>query len=222
MPFLSPLEGNIYLRLDSQGHSNVQHQGFLVSDFWSFFYENENIYTLHKKGLLSVFIFNLKWTSYSANLCLIHRDVFSLCRLCKVKSSGTFTWAKLTQCCGPMSLCFIPLFHRRCLSWSVDTGCGIADILSWRNAACITGTTLTIKKPRYDRGGRGQDWAQSPIISYSAVLFLSFRVQRAPSLCPAPSVSVSDPSRGTRVLDLSPLSWSTTFLISSRMRARKP
>uniref|UniRef100_A0A3P8UKT0 Anillin, actin binding protein 2 n=1 Tax=Cynoglossus semilaevis TaxID=244447 RepID=A0A3P8UKT0_CYNSE len=30
VPFLSPLEGNIYLRLDSQGHSNVQHQGFLT------------------------------------------------------------------------------------------------------------------------------------------------------------------------------------------------
>ena len=30
VPFLSPLEGNIYLRLDSEGHSSVQHQGFLV------------------------------------------------------------------------------------------------------------------------------------------------------------------------------------------------
>ncbi|XP_031141338.1 anillin isoform X5 [Sander lucioperca] len=30
VPFLSPLEGNIYLRLDSEGHSNVQHQGFLT------------------------------------------------------------------------------------------------------------------------------------------------------------------------------------------------
>ncbi|XP_068170239.1 anillin, actin binding protein 2 isoform X2 [Antennarius striatus] len=30
VPFLSPLEGNIYLRLDSQSHSNVQHQGFLT------------------------------------------------------------------------------------------------------------------------------------------------------------------------------------------------
>ena len=31
VPFLSPLEGSIYLRLDSEGHSNVQYQGFLVS-----------------------------------------------------------------------------------------------------------------------------------------------------------------------------------------------
>ncbi|XP_077953207.1 anillin isoform X5 [Gasterosteus aculeatus] len=30
VPFLSPLEGNIYLRLDSDGHSDVQHQGFLT------------------------------------------------------------------------------------------------------------------------------------------------------------------------------------------------
>ncbi|KAM3610053.1 uncharacterized protein V6R79_024520 [Siganus canaliculatus] len=30
VPFLSPLEGNIYLQLDSQSHSNVQHQGFLT------------------------------------------------------------------------------------------------------------------------------------------------------------------------------------------------
>ncbi|XP_062317229.1 anillin, actin binding protein 2 isoform X2 [Osmerus eperlanus] len=30
VPFLSPLEGSIYLRLDSEGHSNVQHQGFLT------------------------------------------------------------------------------------------------------------------------------------------------------------------------------------------------
>ncbi|TKS73082.1 Anillin [Collichthys lucidus] len=30
VPFLSPLEGNIYLRLDSKSHSNVQHQGFLT------------------------------------------------------------------------------------------------------------------------------------------------------------------------------------------------
>ncbi|KAM6946375.1 anillin, actin binding protein 2 [Aplochiton taeniatus] len=30
VPFLSPLEGNIYLHLDSQSHSNVQHQGFLT------------------------------------------------------------------------------------------------------------------------------------------------------------------------------------------------
>ncbi|MEQ2158233.1 hypothetical protein GOODEAATRI_010193 [Goodea atripinnis] len=31
VPFLSPLEGHIYLKLDSEGHSDVQHQGFLVS-----------------------------------------------------------------------------------------------------------------------------------------------------------------------------------------------
>ncbi|KAM8862097.1 anillin, actin binding protein 2 isoform 2-T2 [Synchiropus picturatus] len=30
VPFLSPLEGSIYLKLDSQGHSHVQHQGFLT------------------------------------------------------------------------------------------------------------------------------------------------------------------------------------------------
>ncbi|KAM9753839.1 anillin, actin binding protein 2 isoform 5-T5 [Menidia menidia] len=30
VPFLSPLEGNIYLHLDSKSHSNVQHQGFLT------------------------------------------------------------------------------------------------------------------------------------------------------------------------------------------------
>ncbi|KAM8893177.1 LOW QUALITY PROTEIN: anillin, actin binding protein 2 [Spinachia spinachia] len=30
VPFLSPLEGNIYLRLDSDSHSDVQHQGFLT------------------------------------------------------------------------------------------------------------------------------------------------------------------------------------------------
>ncbi|XP_034389872.1 anillin isoform X2 [Cyclopterus lumpus] len=30
VPFLSPLEGNIYLRLDSERHSNVQHHGFLT------------------------------------------------------------------------------------------------------------------------------------------------------------------------------------------------
>ncbi|XP_042267642.1 anillin isoform X2 [Thunnus maccoyii] len=30
VPFLSPLEGNIYLKLDSESHSNVQHQGFLT------------------------------------------------------------------------------------------------------------------------------------------------------------------------------------------------
>ncbi|XP_053175935.1 anillin [Scomber japonicus] len=30
VPFLSPLEGNIYLRLESESHSNVQHQGFLT------------------------------------------------------------------------------------------------------------------------------------------------------------------------------------------------
>ncbi|XP_035521542.1 uncharacterized protein si:dkey-30c15.10 isoform X1 [Morone saxatilis] len=30
VPFLSPLEGNIYLRLVSESHSNVQHQGFLT------------------------------------------------------------------------------------------------------------------------------------------------------------------------------------------------
>uniref|UniRef100_A0A673XXK0 Anillin, actin binding protein 2 n=1 Tax=Salmo trutta TaxID=8032 RepID=A0A673XXK0_SALTR len=30
VPFLSPLEGNIYLQLDSESHSNVQHQGFLT------------------------------------------------------------------------------------------------------------------------------------------------------------------------------------------------
>ncbi|XP_041795186.1 anillin isoform X2 [Chelmon rostratus] len=30
VPFLSPLEGNIYLRLDSESHSNVRHQGFLT------------------------------------------------------------------------------------------------------------------------------------------------------------------------------------------------
>nr|XP_046161821.1 anillin-like isoform X6 [Oncorhynchus gorbuscha] len=30
VPFLSPLEGNIYLRLDSESQSNVQHQGFLT------------------------------------------------------------------------------------------------------------------------------------------------------------------------------------------------
>lgn len=30
VPFLSPLEGHIYLRLESEGHSNVQHRGFLT------------------------------------------------------------------------------------------------------------------------------------------------------------------------------------------------
>nr|XP_054589418.1 anillin isoform X3 [Nothobranchius furzeri] len=30
VPFLSPLEGNIYLKLDSEGHSDVRHQGFLT------------------------------------------------------------------------------------------------------------------------------------------------------------------------------------------------
>ncbi|KAF4101164.1 anillin, actin binding protein 2 isoform X2 [Onychostoma macrolepis] len=30
VPFLSPLEGHIYLRLHHEGHSNVQHQGFLT------------------------------------------------------------------------------------------------------------------------------------------------------------------------------------------------
>ncbi|XP_069570357.1 anillin, actin binding protein 2 [Brachyistius frenatus] len=30
VPFLSPLEGNIYLQLDSMSHSDVQHQGFLT------------------------------------------------------------------------------------------------------------------------------------------------------------------------------------------------
>ncbi|KAG7332863.1 hypothetical protein KOW79_002998 [Hemibagrus wyckioides] len=30
VPFLSPLEGHIYLRLHSESHSNVQHQGFLT------------------------------------------------------------------------------------------------------------------------------------------------------------------------------------------------
>uniref|UniRef100_A0A3Q3W9S9 PH domain-containing protein n=1 Tax=Mola mola TaxID=94237 RepID=A0A3Q3W9S9_MOLML len=30
VPFLSPLEGHIYLQLDSQGHSDLQHQGFLT------------------------------------------------------------------------------------------------------------------------------------------------------------------------------------------------
>ncbi|XP_055790380.1 anillin-like isoform X7 [Salvelinus fontinalis] len=30
VPFLSPLEGNIYLQLDSESHSNVQQQGFLT------------------------------------------------------------------------------------------------------------------------------------------------------------------------------------------------
>ncbi|KAM7003275.1 anillin, actin binding protein 2 isoform 2-T2 [Tautogolabrus adspersus] len=30
VPFLSPLEGNIYLRLDSESHSNVEHRGFLT------------------------------------------------------------------------------------------------------------------------------------------------------------------------------------------------
>ncbi|KAM7396309.1 hypothetical protein PAMP_019358 [Pampus punctatissimus] len=30
VPFLSPLEGNIYLRVDSKSHSHVQHQGFLT------------------------------------------------------------------------------------------------------------------------------------------------------------------------------------------------
>ncbi|KAM9351950.1 anillin, actin binding protein 2 [Symphorus nematophorus] len=30
VPFLSPLEGNIYLRLNSESHSQVQHQGFLT------------------------------------------------------------------------------------------------------------------------------------------------------------------------------------------------
>ncbi|XP_013979818.2 anillin isoform X4 [Salmo salar] len=30
VPFLSPLEGNIYLQLESESHSNVQHQGFLT------------------------------------------------------------------------------------------------------------------------------------------------------------------------------------------------
>ncbi|XP_023253248.1 anillin-like isoform X4 [Seriola lalandi dorsalis] len=30
VPFLSPLEGNIYLRLGSESHSNVHHQGFLT------------------------------------------------------------------------------------------------------------------------------------------------------------------------------------------------
>ncbi|KAL1257096.1 hypothetical protein QQF64_012641 [Cirrhinus molitorella] len=45
VPFLSPLEGHVYLRLHSEGHSNVQHQGFLtmfedVSGFgaWQRFY----------------------------------------------------------------------------------------------------------------------------------------------------------------------------------------
>ncbi|XP_073785316.1 anillin, actin binding protein 2 isoform X3 [Danio rerio] len=45
VPFLSPLEGHIYLRLHSEGHSNVQHEGFLtmfedVSGFgaWQRFY----------------------------------------------------------------------------------------------------------------------------------------------------------------------------------------
>ncbi|KAM4733951.1 anillin, actin binding protein 2 isoform 2-T2 [Anableps anableps] len=30
VPFLSPLEGHIYLKLDSEGHSDVHHQGFLT------------------------------------------------------------------------------------------------------------------------------------------------------------------------------------------------
>ncbi|XP_041652551.1 anillin isoform X5 [Cheilinus undulatus] len=30
VPFLSPLEGNIYLKLDSESHSSIQHQGFLT------------------------------------------------------------------------------------------------------------------------------------------------------------------------------------------------
>ncbi|MEQ2309832.1 hypothetical protein AMECASPLE_002556 [Ameca splendens] len=30
VPFLSPLEGHIYLKLDREGHSDVQHQGFLT------------------------------------------------------------------------------------------------------------------------------------------------------------------------------------------------
>ncbi|XP_067245290.1 anillin, actin binding protein 2 isoform X1 [Chanodichthys erythropterus] len=45
VPFLSPLEGHIYMQLHSEGHSNVQHQGFLtmfedVSGFgaWQRFY----------------------------------------------------------------------------------------------------------------------------------------------------------------------------------------
>ncbi|XP_016339076.1 actin-binding protein anillin-like isoform X1 [Sinocyclocheilus anshuiensis] len=45
VPFLSPLEGHIYLRLHSEGHASVQHQGFLtmfedVSGFgaWQRFY----------------------------------------------------------------------------------------------------------------------------------------------------------------------------------------
>lgn len=37
MPFRSPLEGHIYLQLDSRSHSVVHHQGFLVSStFFSF------------------------------------------------------------------------------------------------------------------------------------------------------------------------------------------
>uniref|UniRef100_A0A3Q4GB40 Anillin, actin binding protein 2 n=1 Tax=Neolamprologus brichardi TaxID=32507 RepID=A0A3Q4GB40_NEOBR len=33
VPFLSPLEGNIYLQLESKSHSDIQHQGFLVRNF---------------------------------------------------------------------------------------------------------------------------------------------------------------------------------------------
>lgn len=55
---------------------------------------------------------------------------------------------------------------RRCSSWSVGMGSGIAAFLSWRNATCTTGTIQMTEKQRYERAGllhRCEIWKFQPI-----------------------------------------------------------
>ncbi|XP_026107296.1 anillin-like isoform X1 [Carassius auratus] len=77
VPFLSPLEGHIYLRLHGEGHSKVQHQGFLtmfedVSGFGAW----QRFYFLLEGGQLLYWNYPNEMGSKPADGCL---SLFSFC-----------------------------------------------------------------------------------------------------------------------------------------------
>jgi len=91
-------------------------------------------------------------------------------------------------------------------------GCGIADILFWRDATCTTGTIRMTEKPKYGQTN-GCAWRVSQLVvvgSFNLGLFKICRKRKAASLCPGLPVSASGQSREIRVLDLSPSSWWAT------------
>ena len=104
-------------------------------------------------------------------------------------------------------------------------GCGIADILFWRDATCTTGTIRMTEKPKYGQTN-GCAWRVSQLVvvgSFNLGLFKICRKRKAASLCPGLPVSASGQSREIRVLDLSPSSWwATSHSSRTKTRTRCP